>query len=517
MEDFEDLDDFEVFSPAAQRYLATPTRFADAPGRPTQRTSLGTDFQTYEKIGETGSPWSGTTATYQVYDPFGTPTQTTQVAESGGIKDALQTAAQVFGPTLLSAGLGSLVSPYIGQAASAVSEAVGGGTLGNILGGAVTGAGQSALGSVFTGGNLEDALLSGALGGAASPLSSALIEPLGLPAPLTNIATKGLAAEILGKDAEKAIINAALGELFRSDPNEAALRAAYGPEGQASRVAEGEFRADQERAAFDDLLASLAPTSAPLPQTPTADLDTMIEDPYGPQPIGMNPVEREAFLEANIPDPLERLLARPAEEVDWASVYAQPSMAPAYTDPDGFYVHEEPLIGADPTTYPIQDIVPTPENMASYQTNLQDIYDNRGGFTSQWQTAGSDRIMIQDDGSAIGINTETGETYGLEADETKRLVDAGLLNTEASGYNEAIGATQPAAAPPPASAPAPAPAPSPAARGGVDLGALMALMGAMAGGQQQPRDEYKTADVRGAQSPFGSILDTDELLRVLRG
>ena len=307
------------------------------------------------------------------------------------------------------------------------------------------------------------------------------------------------------------MINAALGELFKSDPNEAALRAAYGPEGQASRVAEGEFRAGQERTAFDDLLASLAPTSAPLPQASTADLDAMIEDPYGPRQAGMSPMEREAFLEANIPDPLERLLARPMEEVDWASVYAQPSMAPAYTDPDGFYVHEAPLIGDSQESYPIQGIVPTPENMASYQANLQDIYDNRGGFTSQWQTAGSDRIMIQDDGSAIGINTETGQTYGLEADETQRLIDAGLLNTEASGYADAIGASPPAVAPPPAAAPspppAPAPAPSAAPSSGLNLGALMAMLGAMSAGQGDKRDEYKTADVRGAQSPFGSLLD----------
>ena len=71
--------------------------------------------------------------------------------------------------------------------------------------------------------------------------------------------------------------------------------------------------------------------------------------------------------------------------------------------------------------------------------NLQDIYDNRGGFTSQWQTVGSDRIMIQDDGSAIGINTETGEQYALSPEQVQQMIDRKLLNTYESGYYTATG------------------------------------------------------------------------------
>jgi hypothetical protein len=63
-----------------------------------------------------------------------------------------------------------------------------------------------------------------------------------------------------------------------------------------------------------------------------------------------------------------------------------------------------------------------------------------GGFTSQWQTSGSDRIMIQDDGSAIAIN-EDGDSYSLTKEEVDQMVNNGQLNTAASGYVAATGGT----------------------------------------------------------------------------
>jgi hypothetical protein len=80
------------------------------------------------------------------------------------------------------------------------------------------------------------------------------------------------------------------------------------------------------------------------------------------------------------------------------------------------------------------------ENLDSYNRNLQDIRDNRGGFTSQWQTAGSDRIMISDDGSGIGMN-ENGETYPLSPELVNQMVRNGQLNTAESGYVAATGGT----------------------------------------------------------------------------
>jgi hypothetical protein len=65
---------------------------------------------------------------------------------------------------------------------------------------------------------------------------------------------------------------------------------------------------------------------------------------------------------------------------------------------------------------------------------------DNGGFTSQWQTSGSDRIMIQDDGSAIAIN-ENGDSYSLTKEEVDQMVNNGQLNTAASGYVAATGGT----------------------------------------------------------------------------
>lgn len=482
-----DLEDWEAFSPAARQMFATPTRFAGEPGRPTRSASLGDDIQTYTPLSTTGDSWGGKSTTYQVYDAYGNPTQTTTTHESGlqeGLKqfgtmaapllvtgglgsalagaigaptyvgNALLTGALTQNPqAALTAGLGSFASPYIGDLAKSAGEAVGGGALGEAARGAVTGGLKSGIGALVGGQSVQDALLSGALGGAATPLATSVVEPLGLPEPITNIATKGLAAGLLGKDAEKALINAALGEILSSissDPNEEALRAAYGPEGQATRR-------------LDVLPAEEPATTAP----------PMGEDFSG---------------------------------IDWASIYAEPSVIPGYMDPDGYYVHETPIVPEPQADYPAQDYgvgAITPENLRGMDDAYQQAWDN-GGFTSPWQTVGSDRVYVFDDGSSIGLNTETGETYGLEADQTQRMIDAGLLNTEQSGYTAAIGATPsptPAPAPAPAAAPVAPPAaqtpPPAAAKSGVDLGALMAIMGAMNAGQaqSQQRDTYQLANV----------------------
>jgi hypothetical protein len=98
---------------------------------------------------------------------------------------------------------------------------------------------------------------------------------------------------------------------------------------------------------------------------------------------------------------------------------------------------------ADPTAtpeYAPQQMQISQENLDSYNRNLQDIFDNRGGFTSQWQTAGSDRIMISDDGSGIGMN-ENGETYPLSPELVDQMVRNGQLNTAESGYVAATGGT----------------------------------------------------------------------------
>ena len=101
-----------------------------------------------------------------------------------------------------------------------------------------------------------------------------------------------------------------------------------------------------------------------------------------------------------------------------------------YKAPDMGNLPAQDFGGADVTKY-----------MDEYQSNLQDIMD-KGGYTSQWQTVGSDRVMVADDGTGIGINTETGESYSLNKDQVDKMVNQGLLNTYASGYNTATGGSK---------------------------------------------------------------------------
>jgi 5'-deoxynucleotidase YfbR-like HD superfamily hydrolase len=74
-----------------------------------------------------------------------------------------------------------------------------------------------------------------------------------------------------------------------------------------------------------------------------------------------------------------------------------------------------------------------------YNANLKRIMDE-GGYTSQWQNANGDKVFVNDDGTAIGINQE-GATYSLSDAQVEEMVSKGLLNTAESGYVDATGGT----------------------------------------------------------------------------
>jgi len=99
----------------------------------------------------------------------------------------------------------------------------------------------------------------------------------------------------------------------------------------------------------------------------------------------------------------------------------------AMQDPN--YVN--PLEGLAP-----QDLGISQQNIDSFNENFNPV----GGFTSGWQTVGSDRIFINDDGTAIGMN-ENGESYSLSPEEVNSMIKNGMLNTAASGYVAATGGT----------------------------------------------------------------------------
>lgn len=124
----------------------------------------------------------------------------------------------------------------------------------------------------------------------------------------------------------------------------------------------------------------------------------------------------------------------PTDQIDWQSLYNEGLTGDQATARENLLSdlsqYNQDFGGADINKY-----------MDEYQSNLQDIAD-KGGYTSQWQNVGSDRVMVQDDGSGIGINTETGESYKLDPEQVSTMTKQGLLNTYASGYNEATGGTK---------------------------------------------------------------------------
>jgi len=78
-------------------------------------------------------------------------------------------------------------------------------------------------------------------------------------------------------------------------------------------------------------------------------------------------------------------------------------------------------------------------DVTKYMDEFNKNFQPAGGFGSQWQTSGSDRIMVNDDGTGIGINTETGESYALDKNQVDKMVSNGQLNTKDSGYVSATG------------------------------------------------------------------------------
>jgi hypothetical protein len=86
-----------------------------------------------------------------------------------------------------------------------------------------------------------------------------------------------------------------------------------------------------------------------------------------------------------------------------------------------------PLEGLAP-----QDLGISQQNIDSFNQN----FNPAGGFSSGWQTVGTDRIMINDDGTGTGLN-ENGGSYALSAEEVRSMINKGILNTAQSGYGAA--------------------------------------------------------------------------------
>ena len=153
-----------------------------------------------------------------------------------------------------------------------------------------------------------------------------------------------------------------------------------------------------------------------------------------------------------------------------------------------------------------------PQELGISQTTIDSFnknYQPQGGFGSQWQTVGSDRIMINDDGTGIGINTDTGNQYALSPKEVQSMIANKMLNTKASGY---VGATGGKGSTPGGSRPAASTAKkSTTTAGGKDnTGLIMALMAMMAmmnskGGGSSAASVIPALSANRSQLPYGQV------------
>ena len=100
----------------------------------------------------------------------------------------------------------------------------------------------------------------------------------------------------------------------------------------------------------------------------------------------------------------------------------------AMQDPN--YVN--PLEGLAP-----QDLGISQENIDSFNQN----FNPEGGFGSQWQTVGTNRVLIDDEGGGLVFDPTTGETSTLTPEQVQALIANGTLNSAASGYVAATGGT----------------------------------------------------------------------------
>jgi hypothetical protein len=132
----------------------------------------------------------------------------------------------------------------------------------------------------------------------------------------------------------------------------------------------------------------------------------------------------------------EAFYVPPQEEpTDWQSLYNEgltpEQVAKRESMMSDLSQYKQDFGGADTSQY-----------VDEYQSNLKDIFENKGGFTSQWQTVGGDRVMVMDDGTGIKLNPQTGKHDQLTASQVGDMIQKGQLNTYKSGYNTATGGNQ---------------------------------------------------------------------------
>ena len=115
-------------------------------------------------------------------------------------------------------------------------------------------------------------------------------------------------------------------------------------------------------------------------------------------------------------------------KIDWASLYNENLTPEQVTQREDSMEYlsdkNQDFGGADVTQY-----------LDEFNQNFKPA----GGFGSQWQTVGTNRVMVNDDGTSTILNPTTGETSYLDKNQTDALVKNGTLNSANSGYVAATG------------------------------------------------------------------------------
>jgi hypothetical protein len=150
----------------------------------------------------------------------------------------------------------------------------------------------------------------------------------------------------------------------------------------------------------------------------------------------------------------------------------------------------------DPTaalpSYGNQDAGITQAMIDEYTKN----YNPEGGFGSQWQTVGTNKIMINDDGTGTVLDPTTNETAYLSKPQVQALIKNGTLNSKPSGYVKSSGGIKIT------------PGGSKPAQTG-NAGALMALMAAAGlmgskGGSSEPTAQIPSMTAERSQTDYGA-------------
>jgi len=82
-----------------------------------------------------------------------------------------------------------------------------------------------------------------------------------------------------------------------------------------------------------------------------------------------------------------------------------------------------------------------PQDLGISQKNIDEAQSvfAQNKTPSGWQKVGSDLVNVRDDGTANAINTKTGKSYSLTADQVAKMDKQGLLESKTSGYVDATG------------------------------------------------------------------------------